>query len=499
MSHTVKVIALNTFSGYLRLGVTMLVTFFLTPFVIRTTGAEGYGLWSFVISAVGFFDLLDFGLATTVIKYTAECQSLHDYIRRNRLLSQILSIYVLIGLTGLLVAFILIPFIQYAVEEEYRSQALMLWIFLSVRTLGILLPCTVFRGALLGIQKIFAVNILSVFSSLLYGGLTYWFLTHHGSIVSVGYAIFTSTLLESVIIIFMSFYLLSPLHLRFEPYQWKEWRGILSFSTAQFISNMGTLVLHNVDIVIVKMFLSLEYVAFYAIPMRLASYGYMLLKQFTSSLTPLIVDRHTLGDSDKVREIFLIGGKFTWLGSAFLSISLFITGPDFIHLWIGHEFKEGMSVLYFLVTAFWLTAPVMLAGDTMILTGRYRLFSAYILAGVIVHVALSFGLAPIWGLNGVACGAVGGAIIGLLTFFRKVCHFQHISPFHTFWKLISVGLFPCILSILVFSGLKYGGGLHSWGAFMTTQVCGGIAFGLGMYQFSLNSQERKWIHRLLAL
>ena len=75
-------ILLNTLTNYLRFGITAVVFFLLTPYIIDRIGTEDFGLWSLVFSILGLFGLMDFGFTTGAVKYVAECKGSGDDERR---------------------------------------------------------------------------------------------------------------------------------------------------------------------------------------------------------------------------------------------------------------------------------------------------------------------------------------------------------------------------------------------------------------------------------
>ena len=57
-----RVILRNIFSNWTGYLITILVGFFLAPFVLHHLGNTGYGVWTLVLSLTGYFGLLDLGI-----------------------------------------------------------------------------------------------------------------------------------------------------------------------------------------------------------------------------------------------------------------------------------------------------------------------------------------------------------------------------------------------------------------------------------------------------
>src|ERR1019366_9982088 len=67
---------LSTWSGYVA---TLLIGFFLAPFIVHRLGNTGYGVWTLVVSLTGYFGLLDLGLRQSVGRFVAHHVALQDH------------------------------------------------------------------------------------------------------------------------------------------------------------------------------------------------------------------------------------------------------------------------------------------------------------------------------------------------------------------------------------------------------------------------------------
>ena len=72
------------------LGVNIGLGVFLMPFTIRHLGQTEYGLWMMVASLTYYFQLLDLGYGSSVVKQVTEADTRGDTERVNRILSTFL-------------------------------------------------------------------------------------------------------------------------------------------------------------------------------------------------------------------------------------------------------------------------------------------------------------------------------------------------------------------------------------------------------------------------
>src|SRR5438128_12262489 len=85
---------------------TVLVTgFLLSPFLIRHLGDSVYGVWVLVGSLVGYLGLLDFGILPYTTKYVAEYRARGDQAAINRVATQGIAAFSLMGIATLVLSF----------------------------------------------------------------------------------------------------------------------------------------------------------------------------------------------------------------------------------------------------------------------------------------------------------------------------------------------------------------------------------------------------------
>jgi O-antigen/teichoic acid export membrane protein len=177
-------VMLNAASNYLRFFVMMAGMFLLTPFIIKHIGQEEFGLWMLVMCVVGYFELLDCGMATATVKFVGQFRGAGDTVQRDRLVSTLLLVYVLmaatIGLMGIGLAFFFSEIFQIAPAQQQKAIAILLMLAAKV---ALNLPLSLFLGVLFGQQRIFAVNLVRIAAYLTYAVLAAFALHAGGGLI----------------------------------------------------------------------------------------------------------------------------------------------------------------------------------------------------------------------------------------------------------------------------------------------------------------------------
>src|SRR4029453_6408073 len=82
-------------------------TYVLTPFVIHTLGAEGYGVWTLIASLTGFISLLAMGVPMACVRYVAQHVAERDAARANEAIGSCAGLYLMLGAAAIVVGGIL--------------------------------------------------------------------------------------------------------------------------------------------------------------------------------------------------------------------------------------------------------------------------------------------------------------------------------------------------------------------------------------------------------
>ena len=94
---TTTVIARNILSNWSGFVFQVVITFFLTPYVVTGLGNTYYGIWSLVISLTGYYGLLDLGFSSGLTQYVARYYASKDFGRLNESVSTGFVILALVG------------------------------------------------------------------------------------------------------------------------------------------------------------------------------------------------------------------------------------------------------------------------------------------------------------------------------------------------------------------------------------------------------------------
>jgi O-antigen/teichoic acid export membrane protein len=268
---------INVGSSYARFVVAIGAVVFVTPVIIERVGLEAYGIWALVLATVGLLGLMDFGLATSAVKFIAERTGDADRDGRNRVMSALLTIYTGISillLLGVSVAAFGGP--GETVFGETRGEAVLLLAVGGSVAAGLFL--SLFRAALAGAGLMYLANIVEMMVTLLYVILTLLFLGLDYGVPGLAAALLVSTTAGGISLALIARLRIEGLRPRLTLMRWCEMKGLLSFSIWAFLANAAVLAILRMDPIIIDAFMPLSAVAIYAIAGRIAEYVLLLNK-----------------------------------------------------------------------------------------------------------------------------------------------------------------------------------------------------------------------------
>src|SRR5579862_899123 len=104
-SYSFKVLK-NSSWGFISYASSIVFSIFITPIIVRRLGLVDYGVYVFANTIMVFLGLLDLGLTTSVSKHLSELHAQNDFAGLKKMLNSANSLYWIIGVSGLLIFFL---------------------------------------------------------------------------------------------------------------------------------------------------------------------------------------------------------------------------------------------------------------------------------------------------------------------------------------------------------------------------------------------------------
>jgi O-antigen/teichoic acid export membrane protein len=393
----------------------------VTPIVVRTLGAEQYGIWSFLSGLLVYSDLLYLGLGAALVKNVAAQYAVGNQRAINRLASVVLTLYIGIGFTCLLVAVAVSGFVPGVfagdLSGDAAAAAVVVARLFGVRLVFVFLA-SAFSGVLMGRERMDVVNgVRLVFAMLLFVAVP---IAIRGTapLRGLAWVMTVSTAAEAIVLAVLAFKLYPALVVAPARPTWPELKSLYGFGVQSFLLLLSFKILNYTDTFVVGVVLGASSVALYTLPLQLVEYGRVAIGGLANVLLPRLTMLHIAGERASMRAAYLrtiriasflaalLGGNTIWLGGSFLS------------LWVGPDYANVVWVLVCLtIASFVQVLSVQAAVPFFQALNLLTLPSAVLALEAVVNLALSVVLARSIGLTGVALGTmipallVGGMIL----------------------------------------------------------------------------------------
>ncbi|MGL6074691.1 MAG: oligosaccharide flippase family protein [Fimbriiglobus sp.] len=461
------------------------VSFFLTPYMIRSLGKPRYDVWCVVESVLAYFTLLDLGIAAGVVRVVARGRAKQDLASISEYTSAALVLYTLAGLIVLIIGTPIL--LAFAPRLQANAPDVIPFMLLMLLNLSFSLPLSLFPAMLEGLEAFatkgaIRIGLLAVRTTAILAYL-------HGDagLWPLAVIITVTNLLEHLVLAAWAMWLLPGLRLRPWAVERATLRSVRSESLDAFLAMLAGRMTLQTGAIIIGLLLPAGSATFFATAVRLVENAKQLLRQITTTLTPGISAMHAHNDTAGIRKLYLAATKWVLYFAVPVNAGLFLFGDLFLTRWVGADFAEssGPAVQILALT---LAIGMMQSVASRVLYGLGDLwwFARMALVEGVVNIALTAALIQPFGVNGVAWAValpnLGFCVFVIVHSMRKLgittrAYLRAVVP--------SLGFLP--LSLLVWMLLPT---TPDWLTLITHGLAGLVPYALAIILWESQPQSK---------
>ncbi len=194
--------AKNVGATWLGLLVHGAVGFFLSPFILHRLGSEAYSLWILIFTFTGYFGLLDLGIRSSIVRYTAKFVAGGDEKELSKYLSTSVAFYLAMGMVVLFLTTIGYFYFRllFKIPDASINDARLLFVIAGVGV-AVTFPLGVFAGALEGFQRFSWLQLGQIGVTLLRALLIIATLSRGGGLLAIGVVTIATNIVSYVVFI----------------------------------------------------------------------------------------------------------------------------------------------------------------------------------------------------------------------------------------------------------------------------------------------------------
>jgi O-antigen/teichoic acid export membrane protein len=404
----------NIGSNWVLTAVTIVATYFLTPFIIRTLGQDGYGTWTLITAMTGYMSLLALGVPMACVRYLAQHITEGDTQKTNDVIGSCIGLYLMIGAAAIVLGLALtagltvVYDIPLALQTPARFACALMVVQVAAGFIG-LLP----EGIMFAHHDFVARNIVRVASVVLRLGLTLGLLSLQPSLVVLAAVQLGTLLFDFSASLFLIRRRYPAVRIRLRDFEWATVRRIFTFSMYVLLLAAGARLSFETDAMVIGAILGVAAIPFYAVANSLVVYLMDFTIAIAAVVAPMATKLETEGRRDELTAMFLKWSKISLSLTLMAGLFLIVLGPRFIGWWIAPEYEKPAGVvLEILMVSCFVFLPVRgVALPLLMGLGKPRTPTIAFLAAGLLNLVLSIALARPFGLAGVA---IGTAIPNLL-------------------------------------------------------------------------------------
>lgn len=443
-------------ANWLATGANMLVPFFLTPFVVHRLGSVAYGVWVLAVSTVSYFNLLDLGLRSAVIRYVSKSVAREEHLDAQKTIEAALWFRLVIAAVVVLASIALaFAFTHiFTVPPEMRASA-RITVLLCTLGVAVTLVAGVFGGVLSALNRFDLSSGIIILQTILRAvGVVLILRAGHGLEMLALWELIIIVIAAAVTIITaVKLYPHCKIHLK-RP-EMKLLRTIWSYSFKTFIIMVAVQIVFYTDNVVVGAFLSVAAVSFYSIAGSLAMYSGQVSTSMGSIFIPMASGFDAEGRTDELSRLLLRGTQAALAFMLPIALTLLIRGQTFITIWVGPQFGEiSGTILQILLISQFFTIANATAGQIAYGTGKHRSVAIAASIEAVLNLTLSLIFVRKIGMTGVAWGTSISQGLVHLVFWPRYVKREIGVPVGIYlwegWGKVLLGSVPfCIVSFLV--------------------------------------------------
>jgi O-antigen/teichoic acid export membrane protein len=491
-------------------GFSMLIGFFLIPFMVGKLGTERYAIIPVVMySIIPFLEIFTSGIATSVGRYVTFHQARHEIEEANRYFNtsffMLLSMCALATLPILGLSYYFPEIFGAAQGRETNSQWTMLLAGVAFLITGVsgTFGVGMYYRERFGLRNLFYVAGLLARAGTIV--LLFNLVGPNAAYVALGMV--AAAVIQGVANWATAYRMLPGLRTSWRFFSREKMKDVFGFSFYLLISRISFLLFVRTDYLLINWLIAKKEVTVYS----LGAYWALLLRGLAETavyaLGPLVTTLFATGQHARIRRIFLRGTRVMCLVFSPICIFLCVLGVPFMTAWVGRVkgmhpalLREAVWVLWVMVLPLVLNLSVTPAFPMFVSTGHVRVVAFVTLAAAVANIVLS-----IWLAIGLHLGILGIALGSAICLTAKNAAFVPVymcrlcnARLRDFFRVFPGPVAACLPGAAFGILIQYLTDINSWaGVILVGSACM-VSYGLIVFFWCLSKEEKTELYTILS-
>ncbi len=399
--------ARNISTRYLAIAVDGVIGLVMMPFNVAHLGPSAYGLWALTTSITFYFSVLDLGYGGALVKFIAQYRALRNQRALNEVLSTVFVVYAGVGVATFVVtagmAWQFGRFFKVTPDQIATGRSLLLvtGAFIAIR-----FPASIFGAVVVGFQRYYLNNLISICSSICVALVTYSVLSGGADLVTLVMSTTAVRILTLGGFLLTGYRVYPGLHVSAALFRRARLREVTGFSIYILVLDWSAKLNFSTDTLVIGAMMSTAAVTTWTVGQRVAQLCSQITSQLSSSLFPIIVDSDAANRQDRLRALLIHGTSLSLALGVPICTGIWLLSGPIITAWMGPRFEGSVIVLRLLLARVLLGVLTSSCGAILRGAGQHRRLAATNSIAAVANLLLSIALVKPLGLTGVALGTL---------------------------------------------------------------------------------------------
>ncbi len=383
----------NVLTNYMRTGLAAIIGIALTPIMVHGLGDRDYGLWTTVFSLTGYFGLLDQGIRPSLVRYVSRDHALGDNDGLSATISSAIAMYSVVGVITMLVAWVVAVNAHLWLRLDPAMQGVAPALVMLVgATLALGFPLGVFGAVLSGLQRYDIANGIGMVIGVLRLVAFVTIVRLHGGLLALGWASLGLNVLGHAWSMLAARRLLPAVALGPRRMSRVQSVRIAQYGGWAMVGAIASNISFQTDAAVITLFRGVALVTPFSIAAGLLESVRSLVGSAAGVLSPTASEMDTLGESEKLRRLFVTGARYSVLLVWPVLFGLIVFGRNLLVTWVGARYAPYSTVLTVLSVATMVSLPQATASAILFGVSKHR--GVVLLS--LLSAALNLGLSMWW-------------------------------------------------------------------------------------------------------
>lgn len=348
-----QMLVINMASNFLSLAVTFGISFFLSPYIVKTVGVEAYGFVELANNFISYASLITIALNALSGRFITIAIHEQNYEKANRYYSSVFLANCLISVVLLLIGTAVWIFLEYLISIptsilwDVKLLFAVLFINCIVSTMG-----SVFSVSTFATNKLYISSFRSIESSLIRAVVLIGLFTLFSPKVS--YLGITSLLTGVYCMAFNIHYmhtLLPDLHIKRTSFDFAAVKELVSSGVWSLVTRIGSLLTDGLDLLITNIFINPTAMGVLSLAKTVPSLITTVVGSLVGVFSPNFTILYAEGRHDELRNAVKQSMKIMGVMANLPIIILIVCGEKFFGLWQPTQDAHQLQILSLLTCA----------------------------------------------------------------------------------------------------------------------------------------------------